>query len=982
MSSKILIGMLSALATISQATAGTNAFDNSFGTDGKVLGTGFEVQSNHIGRTLLRQSDGKLLLAGVTSTVAGGRDFMLARLNADGSADSSFGIGGTAAFDFAGGIDGVSAAAIQADGKVILVGDCFTTKTTICAARINTDGSLDTSFANQGWFIHEFSDGDGTGRLFGVSVRSNGKIVMSGAREIGGATNNSWNGVVLQLTSTGALDQGFATAGIYQSVRANYDFFEGIAIDSENRVVVAHMNSEDLSAIRLLENGALDLAFNGSGMAGFVSAGFDVSYSVAVDENDRVLVGGRLQSCGWSGNSCAPDAHRFVAALTRFNENGQIDTDFGSNGITTVSVRDIDYMTQIVRDASGNLYTGIISYDRVGENVDYAVAVAKFNSSGQRLAFGDALGQVNGVPDTLHIAEPGDRELVFLRGMLLLPTGELYYSGTAGDEEEINQLVVGKLTAAGLPDTAFDTDGVKLLNQYADNASEWYQMLPSTAGNRLLLGVTGSKAGILAKIDEAGTFDQSFAGNGALSFMPNVYAKADGATVATDANGNIAVVFERVANTYGDIHLGIIKTDANGNRLVSFDGDGYATVTIPAGYTYGTTDGTQRLHAGFRSDGTLVIAVSIRKSDTHSVKLIDLDTTGAVVGNLVDSPMLGNAYITDMLVASNNQIYLAGRFGDSGGFATRLRADGDLDTAFGITPLDTADDELQPKQIKLFGNQLYVLADQIRGGQSRVALVKLLSTGPLDTSFGSNGRQLLGVGSAQAAGGGLLLRNDGKIFVTGTAFSSSLGDGQLFVARTLANGATDVMFGNSGSVLLGAATDHSQANDLLLGTDGRITVAGKCGNAACLARINSDRGVASIGVAALTFASQTLNTTSVGQTITLSNTGIAPLTINTIVVSGDFAQSNNCPVGDLEIGENCTITVSFTPRAEGTRTGGLVLDTDTDATAITLTGTGAAASGGGSGGGDNSGGGSGGGGGSFHWLLLTLLPLLRKRRAD
>src|SRR5207302_10087200 len=70
------------------------------------------------------------------------------------------------------------------------------------------------------------------------------------------------------------------------------------------------------------------------------------------------------------------------------------------------------------------------------------------------------------------------------------------------------------------------------------------------------------------------------------------------------------------------------------------------------------------------------------------------------------------------------------------------------------------------------------------------------------------------------------------------------------------------------------------------------------------------------------FPYTTLFRSSAAQTVTVSNTGSAALTITSIVASGDFAASNTCG-GSLAAGGNCSISVTLTPTASGTRTGSL-----------------------------------------------------------
>ena len=74
----------------------------------------------------------------------------------------------------------------------------------------------------------------------------------------------------------------------------------------------------------------------------------------------------------------------------------------------------------------------------------------------------------------------------------------------------------------------------------------------------------------------------------------------------------------------------------------------------------------------------------------------------------------------------------------------------------------------------------------------------------------------------------------------------------------------------------------------------------------------------------LTFADETLGTQSAAQTVTLSNTGNAALGLTSITASGDFAVTQNCGTS-VAVGANCTLSVTFTPTAGGTRTGTITI---------------------------------------------------------
>jgi hypothetical protein len=102
--------------------------------------------------------------------------------------------------------------------------------------------------------------------------------------------------------------------------------------------------------------------------------------------------------------------------------------------------------------------------------------------------------------------------------------------------------------------------------------------------------------------------------------------------------------------------------------------------------------------------------------------------------------------------------------------------------------------------------------------------------------------------------------------------------------------------------------------------------------------------IAGLAPGSLVFSAQNVGTTSAAQAVTLSNSGNATLSISSITLSGDFAQTNNCG-SSLAASGSCTISVTFTPSATGTRSGTLSV-TDNAAGSpqtVSLSGTGGAA---------------------------------------
>jgi hypothetical protein len=95
---------------------------------------------------------------------------------------------------------------------------------------------------------------------------------------------------------------------------------------------------------------------------------------------------------------------------------------------------------------------------------------------------------------------------------------------------------------------------------------------------------------------------------------------------------------------------------------------------------------------------------------------------------------------------------------------------------------------------------------------------------------------------------------------------------------------------------------------------------------------------------ALNYDAQKVGTSSAAQTVTLSNNGSGPLTIQSIVATGSFVQTNNCGK-TVQPGNGCTVSVVFSPSAAGAATGALTISDDALPTGtkqvVSLTGTGA-----------------------------------------
>ena len=140
---------------------------------------------NDVGRSVAVQSDGKIVVAGFTDA-GGTRDFALARYNVNGSLDTSFGVGGKVLTDF-GGLEDVGVSlAVQSDSRIVVAGQSNTGGNyDFALARYNASGTLDATFGAGGKVLTDF--GGSYDRGDSVAVQGDGKIVVAGQSNAGGA---------------------------------------------------------------------------------------------------------------------------------------------------------------------------------------------------------------------------------------------------------------------------------------------------------------------------------------------------------------------------------------------------------------------------------------------------------------------------------------------------------------------------------------------------------------------------------------------------------------------------------------------------------------------------------------------------------------------------------------------------------------------------------------------------------------------------
>ena len=236
---------------------------------------------------MVSQPDGKLVLVGSTTAVGGG-DFAIARLNANGTPDTSFSGDGKQTVNL-GGVDAATAVAIAPDGKILVAGQGGNNQD-MAVVRLNPNGSIDTSFGagQSGKAYVDFNGNDGAN---GVALQADGKIVLAGATSAVGGGDFA----IARLNPDGSLDTSFSGDGMLTLGYASPgEQALALAIQQNGRIVVMGQGgvNHDFVVSRLETDGSVDSSFGAGGTATVDFGGFEYDGDVALQPDGNIVLAG------------------------------------------------------------------------------------------------------------------------------------------------------------------------------------------------------------------------------------------------------------------------------------------------------------------------------------------------------------------------------------------------------------------------------------------------------------------------------------------------------------------------------------------------------------------------------------------------------------------------------------------------------------------------------------------------------------------
>ncbi|HEY9692375.1 MAG TPA: DUF4347 domain-containing protein [Oculatellaceae cyanobacterium] len=614
------------------------SYDNTFGNYGYGKVT-IDFGSNEIAKTLIVQSDGKILVAGDSNG-----QVIIARYLSSGISDTSFGNNGKVTAVLPSG-DVTNYIALQADGKIVAVSSSYNSATStndIFLTRINSNGTSDTSFGNYGQVITNLG---GFENKVNVAVQADGKIVVAAWSDSGsqpqigvvrynsnGTLDNTFGGgdgivltpllssnassstnnlslaidgsgrivvatntynntndniIVVRYNSDGNLDTSFDSDGITNNDLGNnsYDRATSLALQSDGNIVVVgsiYQNlNEDIAIVRYLGgvssgSGQLDASFGGGDGKVTTDFGFyERVEKLAVQSDGKLVV---LASTS-SGNN-----------LIRYNLDGTIDTSFGGNG-SIAYIGSNSIASGVAVQSDGKIL--FLGSNNTGGNQD--IVLERYNSNGSiDTTFGN-----NGK----LLSDLGGSE--YAKSLIVQTDGKILVAG-----ESSGQVIIARYLSSGAIDASFGFGTGKVTTTLPSADTTNYIALQAD-GKIVAVSRNFNNDIVVSRINQDGSIDNNFGFNGQVT--TNLGGNESPKTLAVQSDGKILVAGW---TDNGGTQIALVRYNTNGSLDISFGGgDGIVTTTPINGYTYSpySTYNTNfnALNLAIQSDGKILVSGTI-----------------------------------------------------------------------------------------------------------------------------------------------------------------------------------------------------------------------------------------------------------------------------------------------------------------------------------------------------------------------------------
>lgn len=324
------------------------------------------IRKNCFATSMLVQPDGKIVIAGGGYDTAQSAnnthsDFLVVRLNADGSLDTTFNHTGATIAYFPSQINYIKNIALQPDGRIIACGE-LGNDVSICVVRFNTDGSIDTNFHHYGSVSLHF--GTGFQNANAMVLQPDGKILIGG-NEMDEA---DFYTLLIRINADGSLDTTFKSSHPLQLPFGGA--MPGVIIESISYWMNCNLPYySGVNTIQLLPNGKFLVA--GTGFGPDTTLDFALVQYNSNGDRDSLFGNASEVKTDFGGNdtataiTIAPDGKIIVAgnsynqqheqAIARYNADGTPDSTFGDGAKIHYLAGVANYLNDVKTQSNGKI---------------------------------------------------------------------------------------------------------------------------------------------------------------------------------------------------------------------------------------------------------------------------------------------------------------------------------------------------------------------------------------------------------------------------------------------------------------------------------------------------------------------------------------------------------------------------------------------------------------------------------------------------
>ena len=433
--------------------------DAAFGTAGIVKASLVSDQKDRFSAIAVGK-DGKVYAAGLTSDGAD-QKIAVARFSTDGKADSAFGSGGVASVNVSPNtnadptrqLEQARSLVFLSDGSVVAVGTAehdadaegdAAKDTDIVAVRFDSSGEPDPDFGDDGVARFDVGTGHtvdeetyaGADQGYGSAALPDGGLVIFGATTAGSDREDN-DVVLLAVTDEGELDSGFADDGVLQVESESGDSARHVRVVGDQIIATGYSDVKDGDTevvqpvlIRTSLDGELDDTFGDGGVAtAKVLNAVAESYQFGVQGEKYVL----------TGYGTDTEGGKLDLIAYRFTKDGELDTTFGTDGLTKIDNigEDDRGRNLVVLPDNRILYVGSGKVDSANQQA----MVVVLSADGKREA-----GYGNDGMILTDLGTPGDAWF----GVALSPDGKTIflagYTNISSSDVKGDDAVLGRLT--------------------------------------------------------------------------------------------------------------------------------------------------------------------------------------------------------------------------------------------------------------------------------------------------------------------------------------------------------------------------------------------------------------------------------------------------------------------------------------------------------------------------------------------------------